>query len=114
MNPIGGARFRLMTGRLRPGDPAIAARLATGRESLDVLEAQLRASPYVIGAEPTIADLALYAYVSRAGEAGLELAGWPAVERWTARLRSLPRFVDDLVPYPPNARPGAGRSIYDG
>ena len=113
MNPIGGARFRLLTGRLAPGDPALAARLATGRASLDVLEAQLAASPYIVGAGPTIADLALYGYVSRAGDAGLELARWPAATAWTARLRSLPRFIDDLVPYPPNARAGAGRSIYD-
>jgi hypothetical protein len=28
-------------------------------------------------------------------------------------VRGEPGFVDDLVPYPPNALPGAGRSIYD-
>lgn len=113
MNPIGGARFRLATGRLAPADPAIAARLATGRRSLDVLEAQLAASPFVVAGRPTIADLALYGYVSRAGEAGLEPAAWPAVGAWLERLRALPRFDDDLLPYPPNARPGCGRSVYD-
>jgi hypothetical protein len=28
-------------------------------------------------------------------------------------VSALPGFVDDLVPYPANARPGASRSIYD-
>jgi glutathione S-transferase len=28
-------------------------------------------------------------------------------------VRALPGFVDDFVAYPDNARPGAGRSIYD-
>jgi hypothetical protein len=35
------------------------------------------------------------------------------VEHWLDRIRALPRFMDDLVPDPPNARPGAGTSIYD-
>ena len=34
-------------------------------------------------------------------------------EAWLERMRALPGFVDDLVPYPANARPGASRSIYD-
>jgi hypothetical protein len=29
------------------------------------------------------------------------------------RIRALPGFVADLEPYGSNARPGAGRSIYD-
>jgi hypothetical protein len=28
-------------------------------------------------------------------------------------VRAQPRFIDDLMPYPDNARPGASRSIYD-
>jgi hypothetical protein len=42
---------------------------------------------------------------------------WLAFEQervmWMERLRALPGFVADLVPYPANARAGAGRSIYD-
>jgi hypothetical protein len=29
------------------------------------------------------------------------------------RVRALPGFMDDLVPYPENALPGRSRSIYD-
>ena len=114
MHAIGGARFRVLTGRAAPEDPAITARLATGGRALDVLAATLEDEPFVVAGRPTIADLALYPYVSVACDAGLELAGWPAVASWLERLRALPGFDDDLVPYPENARPGSGRSIYDG
>jgi glutathione S-transferase len=51
--------------------------------------------------------------VSVAGDAGLDLARYPSVGAWLERVRALPGFVDDFIPYPDNARPGAGRSIYD-
>ena len=111
MHAIGAARFRLLTGRAAPEDPAITARLATGRRALDVLAGALDEEPFVVAGRPSIADLALYPYVSVAGDAGLALAGWPAVASWLERLRALPGFDDDLVRYPENARPGRGRSI---
>jgi len=113
MSTIGGARFRLLTGRLAPGDPAVLARLAGGREALGVLDDHLAATPFAVAGRPSIADLALYAYVSRAPDAGLDLRAWPAVDAWLDRLRALPRFDDDLLLYPENARPGKGSSIYD-
>jgi glutathione S-transferase len=113
MGGIGGPRFRILTGRASAGDPALAARLAVGREGLDVLELQLRERPFLLGPTPTIADVSVFAYAHVAPDAGLELSGWPAVESWCERIRALPGFLDDYVPYPPNARPGAGRSIYD-
>ncbi len=78
-----------------------------------MLEGQFAARRWLVGDDPTIADLAVFAYTSRAGDAGLDLAGWPAVAAWLDRVRALPGFVDDVAPYPPNARPGAGRSNYD-
>lgn len=113
MGTIGGARFRVLTGRLAPSDPAMVARLAAGREALGVLDDHLATAPFAVAGGPSIADLALYAYVSRAPDAGLDLGAWPAVGAWLDRLRALPRFDDDLVPYPENARPGRARSIYD-
>ena len=38
---------------------------------------------------------------------------YPALQAWLRRIAGLPGFVDDLQPYPANARLGAGRSIYD-
>ena len=59
-------------------------------------------------------DLAAFAYTHVAGDAGFDLSDYPAVRAWLERVVQLPRFADDLVTYPDNARPGAGRSIYDG
>jgi glutathione S-transferase len=113
MGTLGGVRFRVLTGRMAPDDPAVAARLSAGRRALDVLEARLDGANWMVGGAPSIADLQLYPYTSRAGDAGVDLAGWPAITAWLDRLRALDGFDDDLVPYPDNARPGASRSIYD-
>jgi glutathione S-transferase len=110
MNPLGGARFRLLTGR---EDAGLAARRDRGRRALDVLDAHLSGADFVVVGAPSIADLALYPYISRAGDAGVDPASWPAVAAWLERLRALPGFVDDLVQYPENARAGRSRSIYD-
>jgi glutathione S-transferase len=110
MGGLGNPRFRLLTGRNTAG---LEARLATGRGALSVLDAHLEGRSFVVGAAATIADLGLFPYISVAGDAGLELSDWPQVSAWVERIRGLPGFVDDFVPYPPNARPGAGRSIYD-
>jgi glutathione S-transferase len=106
MGGIGGPRFRVLTGR-----PFDAGRLATGHGALAHLDAELRERDWLVGATPTIADLGVFAYVSVAGDAGLEHP--PAVAAWLDRVRALPGFVDDFVTYPDNARPGVARSIYD-
>jgi glutathione S-transferase len=109
MGGLGGPRFWLLTGRDASG---VEARLATGRGALSVLDVHLAGRAYVVGSSPTIADLGLFPYVSVAGDAGLDLSDWPEVSAWLVRIRGLPGFVDDFVTYPPNARPGAGESIY--
>jgi glutathione S-transferase len=112
MAGIGGARFRLITGRATPDQPVVAGRLATAREALDVLAAHLAARDWLVGDRPTIADVAVFSYTSRADDIGLHPAAWPPVAAWLDRVRALPGFVDDFAPYPPNARAGAGTSIY--
>jgi glutathione S-transferase len=78
-----------------------------------MLEAHLGARSYVVGDSCTIADIANFAYVHVADDAGLRLADHPSVSAWLARVRSQPSFIDDLAPCPDNARAGASRSIYD-
>jgi glutathione S-transferase len=111
MSGIGGARFRTLTGRNRE---LIAARFALGETALAMLEAHLARRRYLVGDHHTIADVANFAYTHVAEDAGYRLADYPAVSAWLDRVRALPGFVDDLIGYPDNARPGAGRSIYDG
>jgi glutathione S-transferase len=76
------------------------------------MDVHLRGRDFLLGDRCTIADVANYAYVHVAPQAGLELARYPAVEAWLARIEAQPGFIDDLEPYPANARVGAGSSIY--
>jgi glutathione S-transferase len=109
---IGGLRFRLLTGRLRADDPEARRRHERAQQILDLMDEHLRAREFLAADRYTIADVANYAYVHVAGDAGLDLARFPAVAAWLARVEAQPGFIDDLEPYPPNARAGAGASIY--
>ncbi len=107
MGGIGSARFRLLTGReLPPG------RIETGAKALATLDAHLGERRFLVGDSATIADVSNFAYAHLAGDAGLDLGDHPAVAAWLERVRQLPGFVDNLAPYPENARPGRGRSTY--
>jgi glutathione S-transferase len=113
MPGIGGLRFRLLTGRLTPDDPAAVQRRELGLEALGMLEAHLDGRAFFVADRYSIADIALYAYTHTAPEAGYDLAAYPAVSRWLRRVEEQPGFMNDLEPYPENARPGAGWSTYD-
>lgn len=76
-------------------------------------EAHLRTRPHLVGDSCSVADLSTFAYTHVAADAGLDLSEYPAVSVWLERVTALPGFIDDLVPYPDNARAGASRSIYD-
>jgi glutathione S-transferase len=51
----------------------------------------------------------VYGYSHRAEEAGLDLAPYPHVRAWFERVESQPGYMEDVQPYPANARPDAGR-----
>jgi glutathione S-transferase len=110
MAGIGGARFRTLTGR---APEVIPARQAVGRSALEMLEEHLDGRSYLVGSSCSIADVANYAYTHVADEAGLDLGQYQAIDAWLRRVEALPRFVDDLTPYPENARAELSRSIYD-
>jgi glutathione S-transferase len=112
MPPLGGLRFRLVTGRLAPDDHDALRRRAAGEETLVLLDRHLAARAFLVD-EYSIADIAVYAYTHCAGDAGYELEAYPSVVAWLSRVEATPGFANDLVMYPANARPGAGRSTYD-
>jgi glutathione S-transferase len=109
----GGLRFRLLTGRLQPGDADAERRRAAGVEVLRLLDDHLDGREFFVGNGYTIADVALFGYLQVAGEAGYDLDAYPRVQRWLERVEQQPGYMNDLEPYPANARPGAGRSTYD-
>jgi glutathione S-transferase len=108
----GGLRFRLQTGRWAPGDAAARARHEAGLEVLGLLDAHLAPRSFVVGDTYTNADVALYGYTHVAGQAGLPMDDVPAVREWLARVAAQPGHMNDVQPYPANARMGAGASIY--
>jgi glutathione S-transferase len=112
MPSLGGLRFRLATGRLSRDDPEAIRRRANGEQTLADLDHHLQTREFLVDGY-TIADTAVYAYTHVAPEADYDLTRYPAVERWLRRVEAQPGFANDLAPYPENARPGAGRSIYD-
>jgi glutathione S-transferase len=71
----------------------IAEAMPRGYAALGVMERQLTSSPYLAGAAPTLADVALYAYTHVAHEGGFDLAGYPALRAWLARFAATPGFV---------------------
>jgi len=64
-----------------------------GRAALSVMEAHLATRPYFVGSGPSLADIALYAYTHVADEAGFELADFPHVQAWLARMAEHPRHI---------------------
>lgn len=63
-----------------------------GYAALGVMEQQLARQPFLVGEAYSVADIALYAYTHVADEGGYELAAYPAIRDWLARLERQPRF----------------------
>ena len=110
---MGGLRFRLITGRLAPDDPDALRRRAASSEVLGLLDAHLGRQEFFVGERYSVADIGIYGYVHVADEAGLDLEPYASVREWLARVQEQPGYMNDLEPYPANARAGASRSIYD-
>jgi len=64
-----------------------------GYDALAVMERRLAWHEYFVGNDPSIADIALYAYTHVADEGGFDLARFPAVLRWLERIRSSPGYA---------------------
>ncbi|CCN85874.1 Glutathione transferase [Vibrio nigripulchritudo SFn27] len=60
---------------------------------LKQLQSHQSGRQWMVGKEPTIADLALYSYIKVAPEGGVSLTDYPALEVWLKRVESLPGFV---------------------
>jgi glutathione S-transferase len=71
----------------------IVERTARGHAALGVMEKALASTPFLVGQEPTLADIALYSYTHVAPEGGFSLEGYPAIRTWLDRVRMLPGVV---------------------
>jgi glutathione S-transferase len=52
------------------------------------MELQLALTPYLVGHDLTLADIALVAYTRLAHEGGFDLNKFPAVKAWVARIEA--------------------------
>ncbi|WP_416771125.1 glutathione S-transferase family protein [Pseudomonas sp. RHF3.3-3] len=88
---FGPARARLITvfGANFDAEEAISRSHAL----LKVVEQELSHTPYLVGSEPTIADVAGYSYIAHAPEGNVSLVDYPNVRAWLARIEALPGFV---------------------
>ncbi|HVI60051.1 MAG TPA: glutathione S-transferase family protein [Luteimonas sp.] len=67
--------------------------LERGHAALAVMERHLAANAWFTGPAYGIADIALSAYTDVAHEGGFDLAPYPAVRGWLARVRATPGFI---------------------
>jgi glutathione S-transferase len=64
------------------------------------METHLQARTYFVGERYSIADIALYAYTHVAADGGLDLAPYPMLGAWLARIAGQPGHVR-LLDRPP-------------
>ena len=97
---IGSLRFWTMTGKLpqRPSQLVDMKRKAALR-TLAILERELSARPFLANDRYSIADISVFAYGSRADEAGLALEPYPNVRAWISRVQTQPGFLATMHPY---------------
>lgn len=77
----------------------IDATRAAGVQCLRELESQLSEARmsghrYLLGATPTIADIACFPNVALAPDGGVELHDYPSIRLWLRAIRALDRFVE--------------------
>jgi len=79
----------------RPDDfrDRLAERTAAGYRALDAMERHLDGRAYLVGDEPSLADISLYAYTHVAPEGDFDLDRYPAIRSWLDRIAALPGHV---------------------
>ena len=71
----------------------IPGKLAAGEAALALMDQHLADRDFFVGDGITLADIALYAYTHVADEGGFDLARWPQVGGWLARVAAVPGYV---------------------
>jgi glutathione S-transferase len=88
---FGAARSRVV--QLFGLDADCTESIARAHALLAVMEQTLARTPWLVGTDATIADIALYSYTACAPEGNVALDAYPAVRAWLARIAGLPGFV---------------------
>ncbi len=72
----------------------IAWLTARTHADLNRLDDELGRTPFLLGAAPTIADIACCGYLFWPEQAGIDLAAWPQIRRWLAAIRATPGWQE--------------------
>ncbi|NYS24202.1 glutathione S-transferase family protein [Rhodobacteraceae bacterium 2376] len=88
------ASLRHYAHRWAEATPArMADLLARGHALLQIMEDYLAGRDWLVGQGPSLADIALFGYTHSAGpRGGFDMARFPAIEAWIARVRALPGY----------------------
>ena len=97
------ARFLKLSGRAGQMPEVFENRLERGRDALVALDRGLSDGRDFVAGDYSIADIALYAYVHCAEDAGADLGPHEAIAGWLRRVEATPRFENDLEPLPAHA-----------
>ena len=62
-----------------------------------VMEKTLTTAPFLIGENPSLADVANYSYIAHAPEGFISLQPYPNLRAWLKRIEALPGFVPMMV-----------------
>jgi glutathione S-transferase len=90
---IGSLRYWTMTGKLGRRPPELVDMKRNGSlRTLSILETELGERPFLANNRYSIADMAVFAYASRAQDAGLSLEPYPHFREWIARVAAQPGF----------------------
>lgn len=108
-DPIGVARVQrwlsIAAGQVANG-PAAARRITVFGASLNadevitrahsllkIMDGELAKTPFLVGDDVTIADIANYTSIAHAPEGNVSLEDYPNLRAWLARIEALPGFV---------------------
>jgi glutathione S-transferase len=97
---IGSLRYWTLTGKLAQRAPALVEMKRAGAlRTLGILERELSARAFLANDRYSIADISVFAYASRAEEAGIALEPYPHFRAWIARVQSQPGFLATMHAY---------------
>lgn len=67
--------------------------IARAHALFTVMDAEFSQRDFLLGDQPSIADIAHYSYTAHAPEGNVSLADYPHLRAWLARIEALPGFV---------------------
>ena len=102
---IGSLRFWTLTGRLERNRDLVAGKREAGIRALAAMDRGLADTPFLVGQDLSIADIAVYAYSHRAQDCGFRLTDYPAGLRGAAACKrpsglTIPSIHIVLTPIP--------------